>query len=200
MKRMPFEPPTDDYHEKIEAIDEEICRLIKERKDLSNNDPGFPNKHRIKKWAKKYHFYEDFLNSVFSHFLNEEIYKPVVEPKGYLKNIPILKSFQKDDIFYAVTFIRQFENASVVHLNIDSHSSEDVTEWHERERTHFELSIQTDENQYECRNEGGGGSIGHETYAFIVSPALPDDISKYKLVFREYKIPFHKPTGFQFVI
>ncbi len=37
-----------------------------------------------------------------------------VEPKGFLKNTPILKSFEKDDVFYSVTFIRQFENASVV--------------------------------------------------------------------------------------
>ena len=120
MKRMPFEPPTEHYDERIEAIDEQICQLIKQRKELSNNNPGFPTKQLIANWAKKYNFYEDFLNSVFAHFLNEEIYKPVVEPKGYLKNIPILKSFEKDDKFYSVTFIRQFENASVVHLNIDS--------------------------------------------------------------------------------
>ena len=47
---------------------------------------------------RKYSFYKGFFNSVFSHFLNEDIYKPVVEPKGFLKNIPILKSFGKVDV------------------------------------------------------------------------------------------------------
>ena len=201
MKRMPFEPPTEHYDEEIEAIDEQICNLIKQRKDLSNNNPGFPTKQLIANWAKKYNFYEDFLNSVFAHFLNEEIYRPVVEPKGYLKNIPILKSFEKDDKFYSVIFVSQFENASVVHLNIDSNTIDDVSEWHQREHTHFELSIEGVETHYDCRNDGGGGTIGHETYTFIVSPALPDDISKFKLVFKEYKVPFqNKPTGFEFVI
>lgn len=119
MKRMPFEPPTEHYDEKIETIDEQICNLIEQRKELSNNNPGFPTKELITKWSMKYNFYEDFLNSVFSHFLNEDIYKPTVEPKGFLKNIPMLKSFEKDGVFYTVTFIRQFKNASVVHFTID---------------------------------------------------------------------------------
>ncbi len=200
MKRMPFEPPTDHYDEQINSIDEQICYLIKQRKELSNNNPGFPTKQLIANWAKKYNFYEDFLNSVFADFLNEDIYRPIVEPKGFLKNIPILKSFERDDKFYSVTLVRQFENASVVHMNIDRNSSDDMSEWHHRDHTFFELSIEEEGTQYDCRNEGGGGSMGHESFTFIVSPALPDDISKYKLVFKEFKIPFQKPTGFEFII
>ncbi|MBB6447999.1 hypothetical protein [Bacillus benzoevorans] len=201
MKRMPFEPPTEHYDEQIEAIDEQICHLIKQRKVLSKNNPGFPTKPLIVNWAKKYHFYEDFLNSVFAHFLNEDIYKPVVEPQGFLKNIPILKSFEKDDVFYSVTFVRQFENASVVHFNIDrKDSNDDEIPRRLREHTFFNLSIEGLGSDYDCQNEGGGGSRGHESYTFIVSPALPDDISKYKLVFKECKIPFQKPTGFEFII
>ncbi|MDR4888400.1 hypothetical protein RGU12_12795 [Fredinandcohnia sp. QZ13] len=200
MKQMPFEPPTNHYDERIEAIDEQICQLIKQRKELSNNNPGFPTNQHIADWSKKYNFYDDFLNSIFANFLYEDIYRPVVEPKGYLKNIPILKSFEKDGAFYSVTFVRQFENASIVHLNIDSNYTEDVSEWHQREHTHFELSIKGEETHYNCRNEGGGGTMGHETQTFIVSPALPDDISKYKLIFKEYKMPFQKETGFEFVI
>ncbi|MBS4176979.1 hypothetical protein [Lederbergia citrea] len=97
MKRMPFEPPTEHYDERIKAIDEQICYLIKKRKDLSNNNPSFPTKQLITAWSKKYNFYEDFLNSVFADFLNENIYKPVVEPKRLLKNIPILKSLRSSE-------------------------------------------------------------------------------------------------------
>jgi len=200
MKRMKFEPPTDHYDERIEAIDEEICQLIKKRKELSNNNPGFPRKQLITKWAKNYHFYEDFLNSVFADFLNEEMYKPTVEPKGFVKNMPILRHFEKDDKFYSVTFIRQFKNASIVHLNIDRNVTDELSDWHQREHTLFELSINAEGTNYDCRNEGGGGSMGNETFTFIVSPALPDDASTYQLVFKEYKVPFQKPTGFEFII
>ena len=200
MKQMPFEPPTEHYNKHIEAIDEQICNLIKQRKVLSNNNPGFPTKQLITDWSIKYNFYEDFLNSVFAHFLNEDIYKPIVDPKGFLKNIPILKSFEKDGVFYSVTFVRQFENASVVHFNIDREDSDDEMHRRFREPILFDLSIEGKEADYDCRNEGGGGSGGHESYTFIVSPALPDDLSELKLVFKQCKIPFQKPTGLEFVI
>nr|WP_295970084.1 hypothetical protein [uncultured Bacillus sp.] len=184
MKQMPFEPPTNHYDERIEAIDEQICHLIKQRKELSNSNPGFPTKQHISVWSERYHFYEDFLNSVFEHFLNEDIYRPVVEPQGFLKNISILKSFEKDGMFYSVTFVRQFENASVVHFNIDREVSDDEMYGRFRGHTFFDLFIEGEGANYDCRNEGGGGSEGHEAYTFIVSPRLPDDISKFKLVQR----------------
>lgn len=200
MKRMQFESPTEHYDEHIEEIDEQICNLIMKRKELSKNNPGFPTKQLIADWSIKYNFYEDFLNSVFAHLLNEEIYKPVVEPKGFLKNIPILKSFEKDNVFYSVTFVRQYENASVVHFNIDREYVDDEMSRSFREPTFFNLSIEGNEVEYDCQNEGGGGSGGHESYTFIVSPALPDDFSELKLVFKQCKVPFQKPTGFEFVI
>ncbi|SOC27525.1 hypothetical protein SAMN05880501_1234 [Ureibacillus xyleni] len=196
MKRMPFEPPTEHYDQRVAAIDEEICHLLKQRKDLSNN-PGFPTRELIATWAEKYSFYKDFLNIVFANFLNEEFYKPIVEPNGFLKNIPILKSFEKDDIFYTVTFVSQFENASVVHLDIDRIYPN--VDWHHREHSFFELSIEGKEN-YDCRIDGGGGTGGHESFTFVISPTLPDDISKYKLMFKQYKMPNKKPTGIEFVI
>lgn len=52
MKQMPFEPPTNHYDERIEAIDEQICQLIKQRKELSNNNPGFPTNQHIADWSK----------------------------------------------------------------------------------------------------------------------------------------------------
>lgn len=202
MKRLPFEPPTKHYNKNIEAIDEQICDLMKQRKELSNNNPGFPSKQLIADWSTKYDFYEDFLNSVFAHFLNEEIYKPVIEPKGFIKNIPILKSFEKEDVFYSVTFVRQYENSSVVHFTMDRKDTDEEMPMRSRkkEHTYFGLSVEGEEIAYDCRNEGGGGSRGHESHAFIVSPALPDDFSTYKLVFKEYKVPFQKPTGFEFSI
>jgi hypothetical protein len=201
MKRRSFEPPTEHYDERIEAIDEQICVLIKQRKDMSNNNPGFPTKKLISDWSKKYYLYEEFLNGVFGHFFNEELYRPIVEPKGFLKNLPILKSFEKDDLFYSVTFVRQFQNASVVHLNIDRDDSDEMPGVFP-EHNWFNLSIDDGEGtDYDCRNEGGGGSGGHRSYTFIVSPPLPDDFSKIKLIFKESKTPFKaKPTGLEFVI
>lgn len=66
--------------------------------------------------------------------------------------------------------------------------------------TDYELSIEADGVEYDCREEGGGGSGGHMSYTFIVSPAFPDDSSKYKFVFKEQKGPFQKTMGLEIVI
>lgn len=201
MNRMLFEPPTEYYNKKIEAIDEQICSLIKQRKDQSNNNPGFPTKHLIKAWAKEYNFYENFLNSMFTDFLNEDMYKPVVEPKQFIKNIPVLRSFERDRVFYSVTFVRQYKNASVVHFNIDREEAYDEMPERNHEHTFFDLSIKdSKKGNFDCRNEGGGGSGGHESYTFIVSPALSDDITSFKFVFKGYKIPSRKKTDFEIII
>ncbi|KAA0546938.1 hypothetical protein FZW96_13175 [Bacillus sp. BGMRC 2118] len=197
MKRLPFEPPTDYYDSRIEHIDEHICQLIQKRKELSNSNPGFPHKHLISAWSSTYHFYEDFLNGVFSHLINEEIYTPVVEPKEFKKNVAVLKSFEKGDVFYSVPFVSQFKNASVVHLSIDQAivNEEDI----HRNHSFFKLSIRGSA-KFHCHNEGGGGSSGHMSYRYIVTPALPDDESAYQLVFTEMKGPFQKETDFEFII
>lgn len=43
-RRFQFEPPTEHYDNRIGAIDEQICGLIKQRKEISSNNPGFPSK------------------------------------------------------------------------------------------------------------------------------------------------------------
>ncbi len=199
MKRMPFEPPTEHYEEQLEPIDEQICNLIKQRKELSDNNPVFPTKELITRWATKYNLYEDFINSVFSQLLNEEIYKPVVEPEGFLKNVPVLRSFERDSVFYSVTFVRQYKNASVVHFTIDQEDIDDEMHTRKKRPRLFDLSVEGEGVDYDCRNNFGGGSAGHQSYTFTVSPPLPNDLSNIKLIFKEYKIPFQR-TGFEFVI
>ena len=58
LKRMPFERPTEHY-------DEQICEMLKLRKQLSNNNPGFPPFEYIFKWAETFELYENFLKNVF---------------------------------------------------------------------------------------------------------------------------------------
>jgi hypothetical protein len=197
MKRMPFERPTDYYDERLIKIDEQICSLLKQRKDISNNNPGFPSDEVISNWALKYDLYEDYLRSLFGSMRIDDLFKPRIEPTGFRKNLSILKSIEKGDRVYSVTVIRQYENASVIQLHIDWDGEKDLPmDFHHH--NNFELFLG---EQYDCRQDRAGGSTGHFTYNFIVSPTLPDDISKTELVFREYSDHFkEKPTGLEIVI
>ncbi len=42
MNRISFERPTDHYDERLYSIDEDICSLLKQRKELSKGNPVFP--------------------------------------------------------------------------------------------------------------------------------------------------------------
>src|SRR5690554_5820563 len=101
MQRMPFEHPTDNYDERIFSIDEQICALIKQRKDMLNNHSSSPPAESISNWAKKFGLYEDLLHSLFEVLRNGEEFRPRVEPKGFIKHLPILQSVEKDGRFYS---------------------------------------------------------------------------------------------------
>lgn len=196
MKRLPFERPTNYYDERLLSIDEQICSLIKQRKEISNNNPGFPPPEYISNWAKSFDLYEDLLNSLFGSLINDEHFRPYVEPKGFIKHLPVLKAVEKGEYVYSVTFFRQYENASVVYLNIDWDETADSLE---DRHFHNYLDLFLGES-YDCRMGGGGGSTGHYTHTYIVSPPLPDDLSGLDFIFREYKRPFDDPTGLEIVM
>ncbi len=183
MNRRLFKPPTTYYDEKIKKIDSEICELIKKRKNISQNNPGYPPVKYIVEWSQKTGIYEDLLKSMFSVLWNENAYRPLVEPENFLRNIPVLKSIEIDNRLFSVVYIRQYSNSSVVDLNIDWGKNGDLSETHLR-HTYFELYIN---KFYDCRMVDGTGGQGHYHYNFIVSPPLPDNLLGIDLTFKEYE-------------
>lgn len=196
MRRREFEPPTNHYDNRIQSIDHQICSLIQHRKELSNNNPGFPPLQQIALWAKEFGLYEDFLRALFSHLRNEDRYRPYEEPDQFLKLIPILRSTERDGVVYTVTYIRQYNNASLVYV----HADQDPTSVampraeHRHGHRHFALSVG---EEFECRNQGAGGSPEAYTYRFVVTPALPDTLYGIGITLYELKSPFGDPTGFE---
>lgn len=178
MRRMKFTPPTNDYNEEIKNIDEQICELIDRRKKVSDNNPGFPKMEYICNWAEKYNIYEDLLSSIFSMLYHENEYIPIVEPEEFRKNISILRSVEKDNKILSVTSMQQYNNASIINISIEwnSEGEEDYLNMHP------EIYIS---EKYICRMDSGSGGDGHKYYRFIVTPALPDDVSGINLIYKE---------------
>lgn len=197
MKRIAFERPTNHYDERVKAIDLQLCELIKLRYEISKNNPGFPPLEYISNWAKEFNLYEDLLKSLFGSLWNGEQYRPIVEPSGFRLYMPVLKSIEKENRLFSVTFISQYTNSSVVNLNIDWDTTNDSLG--ERPRNSiFELFLG---DEYNCRMLSGGGSDGHLSYNFVVSPSLPDSISGLDLIFRGYNPPFRDiSNGLEIII
>lgn len=198
MKRIP--QPAEHYDNKLLAIDEQICSLLQQRKAISNNNPGVPPDDALANWAEQYEIYPDFLVQLFGIMRYENLFKAKIEPKGFRKHLPVLKSIEISERLYSITSIRQYDNASIVPLHIDwDELLDDSNELRsERNRTSFELSIS---EQYDCRMDRGGGSTGHRTYNFIVSPPLPDETSGIELVFKEFSDSLKEmSTGLEIII
>lgn len=185
MELMPFRRPTDHYDERIIKIDEQICELIRKRKDISNNNPGYPPFEYISKWAEEFNLYENQLKSVFGSLWNEAPYKPVVKPNGFRMNLPVLKIVEKDNCLFSITVIRQYSNASIINFNIDKSDISDSSNCKSKYSS-FELFIG---EEYNCRMKSGSGAGDYFFYSFVVSPALPDDVSGIDLTFKEYEMP-----------
>ncbi|SMC18430.1 hypothetical protein SAMN02745134_00560 [Clostridium acidisoli DSM 12555] len=199
MELLPFNRPTKYYDERVKQIDEKICELIKQRKEISNNNPGYPPFEYVSQWAEKFDLYEEQLKFVFKSLWNEKAYRPFVNPNGFRMNLPVLKIVEKDNSLFSVIFIRQYSNSSVINFNIDLNETRDTSNF-QLIRNNFKLSIG---EEYDCRMTSGSGGKDHYSYNFVVSPPLPDNFSGIDLRFKEYKIIIgegEKSTGNEVVI
>ncbi|MFC3803129.1 hypothetical protein [Cohnella sp. GCM10012308] len=168
MRRMRYEPPTSHYDERVKDVDARICELIRERKDIAEGKPGYPSFAYIEQWSADYGLYEEHLKSLFGLLYNEEQFKPVVEPRDFIKYIPVLKTTEHACSMFSIISIRQYANASVVTLHIDSSES------NLQDGLFCELELKA---PYVCTMDSGSGSGHHFIYDFVVSPPLPDELS-----------------------
>lgn len=191
MKRMPFTRPTEHYDERLDPIDRQICQLLQQRKEISEGNPGYPPFAYIDRWSAETGLYEDFLKCIFGVIRSDEYFKPIVEPAGFIKHVPVLVSQEHEGYFFTLTSVRQYANASVVTLYVDG----DVTiPENSTDISSFALDMG---EAYDCRMDRGVSGSGTATYHYVVSPALPDKLSGLEFVFREeIGSPFGgKPTG-----
>ena len=188
MYQVSLKPPADYYDDSIQELDQEILKLLSERKQRTQNNPGFPHKSLLTKWAKELQFEEAFLHSFFSNLFYEDEHKPIVEPKGFLKNIPVLKGIESGDAFHSITQIKQYKNASVLNLATDYNSNP------QEEHPFYELEIEGSEIEYECQWSNGGGTGDHMNTSFVIIPTLPDQETGLTLTFKAYE---HMPKRFK---
>lgn len=171
---MPFRAPTDYYCELLAPVDEQICALVAKRKELSNNNSGFPHLDSIATWCQHYGLNEDMMLRLFGYMYSEDHFVPLEEPVGFLKFVPILKTVEIDGVFYAVTHMKQYSNASVVCVETEINTDEPYVRLG---HASFELFISP---EYQCRLDSGSGHKKGMQHSFVVIPPLPDEVDKFE--------------------
>lgn len=202
MEVEPSERPDGYYDKRLRPIDEQICELLQQRKDISEGNPGHPPKADIKKWSEKHGFYEMYLHALFGTLSSEQHYKPEVKPSGFRYQIPVLLTAEQADIFYSIVTLRQYENASVAVFSADWEAIEKEKNDSPWDRTYreFELEVSGDV-EYDCRMNGGSGTAGKMSTNYVISPPLPDDLSGIEFRMRAYEDHTkQKPLGPEIVL
>ncbi|HUW65588.1 MAG TPA: hypothetical protein VMW83_13035 [Spirochaetia bacterium] len=167
-----FHPPTDYYCEELDPIDEQLCALIAKRKDVSGNNPGFPGVDHIETWCQRYGLNEDMVRLVFIALFRDHFFHAPPVPTGFLRFIPIIKSVEVDGAVYAITYMKQYQNASVVYSEITMETDdEDLAISYPQ----VDLSISP---AYTCVQYSGSGQGKTIQNSFIVTPPLPDHIPR----------------------
>jgi hypothetical protein len=163
--------PTDYYCESLAPIDRQLCALIAERKQRCNDNPGFPPEESLTAWCEQYGLNKDFIFRIFSSLYHEHHFEPMVEPAGFLKFLPVMKSTAVDQIMYTVTHLKQYENASVVSVEIEAKTGDPC---HGIGHAMLQLDISP---EYNCRHNGGYSQGNGMQQSFVVTPSLPDDLN-----------------------
>lgn len=182
MMRRQFRAPTDYYCKALAPIDEQICALLAKRTEISQNNPGFPHPDLILSWCQQYDLKKELVGSIFASLYYEHNFLPLIEPSGFLKFVPVLKSVEVNGVLFAVTHIKQYKNASVVYVEAEAGKDETNLRF---ERLHFELFISKD---YVCRPDHGCASSKGIQHSFVVIPPLPDDVEglEFRLTIKPY--------------
>jgi hypothetical protein len=167
----PTQAPTDYYCQSLTPVDEQLCALIARRKELSQNNPGFPPEELITAWCDQHGLNKHLMWGIFSSLYNEHHFEPVVEPAGFVKFLPVLKSVEVDQVMYTVTHLKQYGNASVVALEVELKTDDPYSQIG---HAALELNISP---EYKCRQNGGHSQGGGMQYTFVVTPPLPDDLT-----------------------
>ncbi len=161
---MRIEPPTDYYDEQLQTVDENIVASIATRQRLSNGKPGFPKAAYLERWARQYEIPVSILHQTFSALFRWHVVRERLQPDQFKRFVAIMAAEPHGNLLVLVPYLRQYNNCSVVSVQLESPQLADGP-------VHVDLEIAG----YECLRHGGGGSQSYWHQEFVVTPVIPDD-------------------------
>ncbi len=167
MRIMPFRPPTEHYDERLRDIDEKISALVSERYAISEDNPGFPRTEYLNDWAQRYGMSVRLLQHLFAFLHRRPEFREPVNPDQFLRFVPVMAAKQQDGILVMIPYIRQYNNCSVVVVELEG-AGLDGGIFH-----HLEVNLSLD--GYEPTAHTGQSDASHASRNFIVTPPIPDD-------------------------
>ncbi|MEI2395004.1 MULTISPECIES: hypothetical protein [Paenibacillus] len=181
------------YNDEAKQIDEQILRLVQQRKSVAEGKQLFPDPEMIQQWSAELGLELSEISLVLGS-LNESVpRRHFWEEPGELRGVlPIMKTTRDGDFEYALTHSMQYENLSILSVEIKC-----LTAAVESVSIEAPLTLAIlGEAEYEVQMHGGRGGGAQVEMRFLIWPPLPEalDSIEFSLVpdGRGLRRPRHK--------
>lgn len=181
------------YNDEAKQIDEQILRLVQQRKSVAEGQQLFPDPEMIQQWSDELGLELSEISLVLGS-LNESVpRRHFWEEPGELRGVlPIMKTTRDGDFEYALTHSMQYENLSILSVEIKC-----LTAAVESVSIEAPLTLAIlGEAEYEVQMHGGRGGGAQVEMRFLIWPPLPEalDSIEFSLVpdGRGLRRPRHK--------
>ncbi|KHL92111.1 hypothetical protein QW71_30875 [Paenibacillus sp. IHB B 3415] len=181
------------YNDEAKQIDEQILRLVQQRKSVAEGKQLFPDPEMIQQWSVELGLELSEISLVLGS-LNESVpRRHFWEEPGELRGVlPIMKTIRDGDFEYALTHSMQYENLSILSVEIKCLTAAVESVSIEAPLTLVILG----EAEYEVQMHGGRGGGAQVEMRFLIWPPLPEalDSIEFSLVpdGRGLRRPRHK--------
>ncbi|KAB2336032.1 hypothetical protein F7731_10970 [Cytobacillus depressus] len=186
-----FEKVKNEYNDFYKKIDEEIIRLLTERKAAAKGKRFSPSAEIKEQWEKKYNMKVSEIGWLM-HQLNDGS-GPFYMPEGPGELLGVVQIMQKstvDDFEYMLTHSMQHEHGSIVTLEINYIKKDEENIGHIMPHLMLEVIGQIN---YKVDRNGSRGGGGNTQMSFLVSPSLPNDVNEVQFSLIPYAPPMEFP-------
>jgi hypothetical protein len=161
------------YNDEAKRIDEQILRLVQQRKAVSAGNQLFPDTETLQQWSTELGLELSEISCVLGS-LNESVPERQFweKPGALIGELPIMKTTRDGDVEYALTHSMQYENLSMVSVEIKC-----LKETVEPVRIQAPLTLVIlGKTEYEVFIHGGRGGGAQIQLDFMISPPLPEKL------------------------
>ncbi|WP_141432315.1 hypothetical protein [Bacillus sp. 03113] len=167
-----FQKIRSDYNDTFKQIDENLLKLLTERKELANGKNAFPPESLMQEWSEKYKLDIPQISWLI-HSLNSRSSFMILDgPNELLAVIPIMKKSIVGDFEYILTHSMQHQNCSMIYLEIKHTNKEEHVD-------HIlpQLMLLIDGPvSFDVSHHGAHGGGGEAKISFLIYPSLPNNL------------------------
>lgn len=179
MSGFPLREIKSPYNDEMKKMDEEILKLILQRRDRAGGVHMFPSQEQLNSWAETFSMEIPELATLIGAFNKFHGHIGLLEPEELQGVLPVMKRTLSGDCEYLFSHIMQYETHSVAKLEI-RYLPETTPKNQIQMIPHLTLAVVGGDSyadSYTVSPHGSSGGGGYTSLDYSIFPRLPDDLA-----------------------